>query len=83
MEAELVNFIKHLQVTYNTLNHFTKDTEGMSVYRVNLEYTKKVIYEQLEMKVRELNNFRYRNSDRTPLHSTILGEIKAECRLYV
>jgi hypothetical protein len=76
-EEELVNLIKHLQVTYNTLNHYTI-TKKMAVEWMNLEYSKKFIYEKLETSVAQLNRLRAFKSDKTPLHSTIMGGMAAK-----
>ena len=75
-ESNLVNLVKHLQATYNTLNHYTKDREKLGVEWCNLEYTKKFIYEKLEATVRQLNHVRTMKSDSTPLISSIMGGMK-------
>jgi hypothetical protein len=73
-EEQLTNLIKHLQVTYNTLNHYTKNKSDMVAY-VNLEYSKKFIYERLETAVGQLNHLRAINSDKNLLHSSIRGQM--------
>lgn len=72
-EEQLTNLIQHLKVTYNTLNHFTTTTSADMVFRCNLEYTKKFIYERLETAVGRLNRVRAFKDDKTALHSTIRG----------
>ena len=87
-ENEIVTLIKHLQISYNTMVHYTKGNKW-GVETMNLEYTKKFLYERLEAAVRELNTIRSFKSDKTPLISTIVGESKSpsvstmmgECRL--
>jgi len=74
-EEQLTNLIKHLQVTYNTLNHYTKNKSDMVAY-VNLEYSKKFIYERLETAVAQLNRLRAFKEPSAPLHSTIMAAIK-------
>jgi len=80
-EETLIHLIKHLQATYNTLNHYTKDGAKLGVEWCNLEYTKKFIYEKLEGAVSRLNSVRAFKSDKTALASTIVGESKMP-RLY-
>ena len=46
-EEQLTNLLRQLQVTYNTLNEYTKSKSDMIAY-VNLEYSKKFIYERIE-----------------------------------
>jgi len=72
-EEQLTNLIRHLQLTYNTLNHYTTTSTADMVFRCNLEYTKKFIYERLETAVGQLNRMRAFKSDKTALHSTIKG----------
>ena len=68
--------------------HYTKD-KRWGVETMNLEYTKKFLYERIEASVRELNTLRSYKSDNSPLISTIVGESKSppistmmgECRL--
>ena len=79
-ESNLVNLIKHLQATYNTLNHYTKDGAKLGVEWCNLEYTKKFIYEKLEVAVRQLNSLRSGVSA-SALASTLKGVSKIP-RLY-
>jgi hypothetical protein len=86
-ENEIVTLIKHLQISYNTMVYYTKGV--WNVDTMNLEYTKKFLYERLEAAIRELNTLRSYKSDKTPLISTIVGESKSpsvstmmgECRL--
>jgi len=68
--------------------HYTK--QGVwGVETMNLEYTKKFLYERLQATIREVNMMRSHKSDSTPLMSTIVGESKSpavstmmgECRL--
>jgi hypothetical protein len=73
-EEQLTNLIRHLQVTYNTLNHYTKTKSDM-VAHVNLEYSKKFIYERLETAVGQLNRLRAFKEPSAPLHSTIMGSM--------
>lgn len=75
-EKEIANLIQHLQITYNTLNHYAKTNKG-SVEWVNLEYSKKFIYERLETAVGQLNRIRAINSDKNLLHSSIRGAMAA------
>jgi hypothetical protein len=72
-EQQLANLIQHLQITYNTLNHYTKTKSDMVAY-VNLEYTKKFIYERLETAVGQLNRVRAWKGPNT-IRSTIQGEM--------
>jgi hypothetical protein len=84
-EKELTNLIQHLQISYNTMVYYTKGI--WNVDTMNLEYTKKFLYERIEAAVKELNMIRSCKSNNTPLISTIVGESKAstleqhECRL--
>ena len=73
-EKDLTNLIQHLQISYNTLLHYTK--QGVwGVETMNLEYTKKFLYERLEAAIRELNTIRTFKSNSTALQSTIMGEL--------
>jgi len=74
-EEELTNLLKRLQVTYNTLNHYTTPKKNM-VEWANLEYSKKFIYERLETAVAQLNRLRMIKETSGPLHSTIMGAIE-------
>ena len=73
-EEQLTNMIKHLQMTYHTLNHYSN--RNNMVEHVNLEYSKKFIYERLETAVGQLNHIRRMKEPSSPLISTIMGGIK-------
>ena len=73
-EEQLTNLLRQLQVTYNTLNEYTKSKSDMIAY-VNLEYSKKFIYERIETAVAQLNRLRLINSDKNLLHSSIRGQM--------
>ena len=73
-ESQLVNMINHLHVTFSVLNHFTTQTDYRNnVARVNLEYSKKFIYERMETAKKQLEYHRAFNKPATPLQSTLKG----------
>jgi hypothetical protein len=71
-EQEYIALLKHLEVTMITLEHYSK-TNPTNVALVNLQYTKKFMYEQWEYNKNALEAFRKKNDPNSPLASTIRG----------
>ena len=71
-EAQIISAIQHLEVSLKTIEHFCSKAKN-NVARVNLEYSKKFLYEQWETHRRALEQHRARVDPSSPLSSTIRG----------
>ena len=71
-EQQIVNVIHHLEISMKTIDYFAGQFKN-NVARVNLEYSKKFLYEQWETHRRALEQHRARNDPNSNLLSTVKG----------
>ena len=80
-ETAFVQTFEGCKITFNILKHFSDECAKNPTNRhimVNLQYSMKYIYEQLERMQKEWAYYQARKDPTTPLNSTIRGGLTAE-----
>ena len=80
-EKAFLQTIENTKIAFNILKHFSDESEkkeGGKYHVVNLQYSMKYLYEQIERMGREWEYHKMRKDPNTPLNSTVRGALTAE-----